>query len=51
MKMGTTASPWRYDAAACYAAPSAKLRRRAILHYASWAGVFPVSQGGPATLR
>src|SRR5712671_4306465 len=27
------------------------LRRPAILHYASWAGVLPVSQRGPLTLR
>src|SRR5262249_10404734 len=36
MKMGTTASPWRYDAAARHALQSVNLRRPAILHYASW---------------
>jgi len=32
-------------------APIGRLRRPAILHYASWAGVLPVSQRGPLTLR
>ena len=36
MKMGTTASPWRYDAAARHALQSANLRRPAILRYATW---------------
>jgi hypothetical protein len=36
MKMGTIASPWRYDAAARPALQSANLRRPAILHYALW---------------
>jgi hypothetical protein len=40
MKMGTIASPCRYDAAARHALQSVKLRRRAILHYASWAAVY-----------
>jgi hypothetical protein len=35
MKMGTTASPWRYDAAADHALQSANLRRPAISRYAS----------------
>jgi len=51
MKMGTTASPWRYDAAARHALQSANLRRPAILQYASWSAVVPISQAGPATLR
>jgi len=33
MKMGTIASPWRYDAAARHALRLEKLRRPAILHY------------------
>jgi hypothetical protein len=37
MKMGTTASPWRYDAAAHHALQPANLRRPAILHFASCA--------------
>ena len=45
------ASPWRYDAAACHALQSITLRRPAILHYAQRAGVFPISQRGPLTLR
>ena len=45
MKMGTIATLWRYDAAAYHALQSAKLRRNAILRYASWAAVFPVSEG------
>jgi hypothetical protein len=51
MKMGTTRSPWRYDAAIRHALQSANLRRPAILHYASSAAVSPISQGGPVTLR
>jgi hypothetical protein len=35
MKMGTIASLWRYDTAARHALQSAKLRRPAILRYAS----------------
>jgi hypothetical protein len=35
MKMGTTRSRWRYDAAADDALQSAKLRQPAILRYAS----------------
>jgi len=34
MKIGTIASPWRYDAAARSALQSAKLRLLAILRYA-----------------
>jgi hypothetical protein len=51
MKMGTIASLSRYDAAARNALQSANLRRIAILHCASRAAVFPISQGGPVTLR
>src|SRR5258706_8931093 len=40
-----------YDAAVRRALQSVDLRRPAILHYASWAGVLPVSQRGPLTLR
>src|SRR5262245_1174078 len=36
MKMGTTASPWRYDAAARRALQSVNLRQPAILCYATW---------------
>jgi len=43
MKMGTIASPWRYDAAACHAPQSAMLRRPAISRYASQAAAFPIS--------
>src|SRR5712671_4567522 len=49
MKMGTTPSPCLYDAAVRRALQSVDLRRPAILHYASWAGVLPVSQRGPLT--
>src|SRR5216683_3663937 len=48
MKMGTTASPWRYDAAARHALQSVHLRRLVTLRYASWAAAFPISQGGPS---
>jgi mRNA interferase HigB len=37
MKMGTIASPWRYDDAARDALRSVNLRRPAILRYAAWA--------------
>jgi hypothetical protein len=43
MKMGTTASPWRYDDAARHALQWANLRRPVILHYASSAAVSPIS--------
>jgi hypothetical protein len=46
--MGTTRSLCPYDAAARDALQSANLRRPAILRYASWASwaaVFPISQG------
>jgi hypothetical protein len=45
MKMGTIRSLCPYDAAARDALQSANLRRPAILRYASWAAVFPISQG------
>jgi len=52
MKMGAIRSPWRYDAGPCHAPRSARLRYPAILHYASWAGVFRMSRaGGPVILR
>jgi hypothetical protein len=35
MKVGTTVSPWRYDAAARHALPSASPRRLATVRYAS----------------
>ena len=44
MKMGTIASPCPYDAVARHALQSVNLRRPAILHYTSWAAVFPISQ-------
>jgi hypothetical protein len=47
--MGTIVSPFRYDAVARHALPSANLRRPAILYYASWAAVF--LQGGRVTPR
>jgi hypothetical protein len=37
MKMGTSASPWRYDASAHHVLQPANLRRPAILHFASCA--------------
>jgi hypothetical protein len=43
MKMGTTCSRWRYDAAARCALQSANLRRPAILRYASRALFLPIS--------
>jgi hypothetical protein len=51
MKMGTIRSPFPYDAAARRALQSPNLRWPAILHYASWAAVFLISQGGPVTPR
>ena len=45
MKIGTTASPWRYDAAAGHALQSTTLRQPAMLHYAGWAAVFPIWWG------
>ena len=51
MKMGTTASPWRYDAAAHHALQPTNLRWPASFRYVSWAAVFRVPQDGPVTLR
>ncbi|MCA6105206.1 hypothetical protein [Bradyrhizobium australafricanum] len=44
MKMGTIASPWRYDAAAADVIRPDNQRRTAILRYVSWANVFPISR-------
>jgi hypothetical protein len=44
MKMGTIVSLWRYDAAAAEAIRPDNQRRTAILRYASWAAVFPISR-------
>ena len=49
MKLDTIPSPCRYDAVAWRAFHSSKLRRNAILRYASRAPVLPISQGGPVT--
>jgi hypothetical protein len=43
MKLGTTASPWRYDEAAAETIRPDNQRRTTILRYASWAAVFPIS--------
>lgn len=51
MKMGTIASPWRYDAAAADAIRLDNLRRTAVLRYASWAGCLFDFAGGSVTLR
>ncbi|MFB9266906.1 hypothetical protein ACFFWD_27720 [Bradyrhizobium erythrophlei] len=50
MKMGTTVSPWIYDAATHHALQSASQRRPAILCYASLAAT-SILQDGPVTLR
>jgi hypothetical protein len=44
MKMGTIASPWRYDVAADQTIRPHNLRRAAILRYASWTAVFSISR-------
>jgi hypothetical protein len=44
MKMGTIASPWRYDEAAADAIRPDNQRRTAILRRASWAVAFPISR-------
>jgi len=44
MKMGTIVSPWRYEVAAGDAIRPDNQRRTAILRYASWAAVFPISR-------
>src|SRR5262249_30456959 len=51
MKMGTTLSPWRHDAAARHALQSVSLRHPTILHYASAAAVFPAPGIVPVTIR
>jgi|SRR5579864_6010669 len=43
MKMGTIASPWRYDAAAAKTILLDNQRRTTILRYALWAAAFPIS--------
>jgi hypothetical protein len=48
MKLGTIASPWRYDAPAHSALQSANLRRPAILRYALWAALLLISPGYPS---
>jgi hypothetical protein len=50
MKMGIILSLCPYDAAACYASQSAKLRYPTTLHYASRA-LATISRAGPVTLR
>ncbi len=45
MKMCTIASPWRYDLATAQAIWPDDLRQTAILRYASWPAVFPISRG------
>ncbi|WP_371933006.1 hypothetical protein [Bradyrhizobium sp. CCGUVB23] len=44
MKMGTTRSPSHYDPAADQAIQPDDLRRTAILRYALWAAVLPISR-------
>lgn len=43
MKMGTTASPWRYDNVAAETIRPDNQRWTTILRYASWAAVVPIS--------
>jgi len=43
MKMGTTASPWRYDDPAAETIRPDNQRWTTILRYAPWAAVFPIS--------
>jgi len=47
MKMGTIASPWRYDVEPCRALQSATLRPPAISRYAFVVAFFRISQRGP----
>jgi hypothetical protein len=47
MKMGTTVSPWRYDAVARCSLPSAKLRRPTTSHYA-WYELTSLTAAGRA---
>jgi hypothetical protein len=51
MKMGTTASPWRYEVAVADAIRPDDQRRTAILRYALMGGCLPDFAGGPVTLR
>jgi hypothetical protein len=44
MKMGTTPSPWRYEAIADCALQPTNLQLPAILRYVSWAAVFSISR-------
>jgi len=48
MKMGTTGSLWRYDAAARRASQPANLRRPSTFHYASRGAAFATSKSGEA---
>jgi len=43
MKMGTIASPWRYDAAAAKTILPDYQRWTTVLRYALWAAVLPIS--------
>jgi hypothetical protein len=47
MKMGTTRSPFPYDAIVYHAAQPAKLRHPSTLHYASRAACLPDFEEGP----
>jgi hypothetical protein len=49
MKMGTTASPWRYDAGALPRAPNGNGATACDFALRLVGAVFPMSQGGPAT--
>jgi hypothetical protein len=51
MKIGTIRSPRRYEAVARSALRPHNPGCPAIFRYASWTAVFPISQGGPVTLR
>ncbi|MEN3379334.1 MAG: hypothetical protein V7604_4689 [Hyphomicrobiales bacterium] len=51
MNMGTTAPPWRFDAAIRHSLQLASPRRPTILRYASSAAVFPISQEGPVSFN
>jgi hypothetical protein len=44
MKMGTIASPWRYDAATAHAIRPDNQLRTAILRFARWAAVLLISR-------
>jgi len=51
MKIGTTASPWRYEARACYAIPSATPPPPTILHYALLCSANVLSRPGALLKR